>query len=90
MAAGHADVTSSNFLNKLPKEPDFAAVNKHKDFLCLIYNDNRFRWTAKLPALKHFIEYGAGLHGKSTSPGGSSKKFTCSHVDLTITSLGPE
>ena len=43
MAVGRADVSSPNFLDKLHKEPDFSVVNKHKDFSCLTYNDNRFR-----------------------------------------------
>ena len=85
MASGHADMSSSNISNKFSKEPDFTGIDKHKDCSCLSYSDNRFRWNGCLPSLKNFVECGVGLHGTWTLPGGSSRKFICSHTNLSIT-----
>lgn len=53
----------------------------------MIYDDNRnrIRWIGCFEALKNFVEYAVKLRGKWSSPGGTSKKFTCSSLDLTIT-----
>ena len=51
----------------------------------VIHDGKRFKWTSNWETLKNFIEYSLQLKGRWTSPGGSSRKFTCKNFDLTIT-----
>jgi hypothetical protein len=85
MAAGHLKVSSSNTSNKSAKFADLYEINKHQDCSYLSYDGKRFRWAGNLESLKHFVENGVKLLGIWTSPGGSSKMFTCSCLDLTLT-----
>ena len=85
MAAGHLKVSSSNTSNKSAIFADFYEINKHQDRRYLSYDGKRFRWAGNLESLKHFVENGVKLLGIWTSPGGSSKMFTCSYLDLTVT-----
>ena len=82
MAAGHLKVSSSNTSNKSAIFADFYEINKHQDRRYLSYDGKRFRWAGNLESLKHFVENGVKLLGIWTSPGGSSKMFTCSYLDL--------
>ena len=84
MAAGHLKVSSSNTSNKSAIFADFYEINKHQDRRYLSYDGKRFRWAGNLESLKHFVENGVKLLGIWTSPGGSSKMFTCSYLDLTV------
>ena len=85
MAAGHLKVSSSNTSNKSAIFADFYEINKHQDRRYLSYDGKRFRLAGNLESLKHFVENGVKLLGIWTSPGGSSKMFTCSYQDLTVT-----
>ena len=82
MAAGHLKVSSSNTSNKSAIFADFYEINKHQDRRYLSYDGKRFRWAGNLESLKNVVENGVKLLGIWTSPGGSSKMFTCSYLDL--------
>ena len=71
--------------NKSAIFADFYEINQHQDRRYLSYDGKCFRWAGNLESLKHFVENGVKLLGIWTSPGGSSKMFTCSYLDLTLT-----
>ena len=60
-------------------------IQEHPTCANLSYDGIRIRWTGSLDTLKEFVESVIKLQGRWSSPGGSTKKFTCSNIDLTIT-----
>ena len=50
----------------------------------IIHDGQRFKWISNWEKLKDFVKYSLKLNGKWTSPGGYSRKFICSNLDLTI------
>ena len=85
MADSYNSVSSAFFINNLTTEWNLNKILNHKECSYLNYDDNKIRWDGGFEELKNFVERVVNLHGKWSSPGGSSKKFTCSSPDLTIT-----
>ena len=73
------------FLNNNVLFSNFNDDFNQTDCTNVIHDGKRFKWISNWETLKNFIEYSLPLKGRWTSPGGSSRKFTCKNLDLTIT-----
>ena len=85
MADGCVLTSSEKFSDKNAFESKLNDYYTHDDCIKLVYDGKRLKWIASFESLKIFVEQIIELKGKWSSPGGSSKKFTCSDSDLTIT-----
>ena len=85
MADGHILRGGCKRLNNNVLFSNFNDDFNQIDCTNVIYDGKRFKWISNWETLKNFIEYSLQLKGRWTSPGGSSRKFTCKNLDLTIT-----
>ena len=65
-------------------ELNFEAIKSLVDRSVLSYNGKQFRWANDFDSLTNFVQ-AIGINGKWSSPGGKSKKFVSSDLDLIVT-----
>ena len=85
MAADHACRRSSKLPNNSALQLNLDDDLKQIIVTNIIHDGQRFKWISNWEKLKDFVKYSLELNGKWTSPGGYSRKFICSNLDLTIT-----
>ena len=85
MADGCSLVSSTCFVNNRVIECTSADTLKHKECFNLCYDGKRLKWLGSFDSLKNLIKFGIKLYGDWTSPGGSSKKFSCHNPVISIT-----
>ena len=85
-------MAESHVLSSSPKHTKFISENIDKESVQLlnnqthlIYDGIRIKWSKDLCCLKKFVHNVVGLNGVWKSPGGRSKQFIDSNLDLTIT-----
>ena len=62
-----------------------ADILKHKECVNLSYDNKRLKWLGSFDSLQKFVKFGIKLHGHWSSPGGYSKKISCSSPVISIT-----
>ena len=77
--------SSPNSISNCVIDRRFSEILKHKECSNLSYDGKRIKWLGSFDSLKNFVELGIKLHGDWTSPGGSSKKFSCHNSVITMT-----
>lgn len=85
MADSH-DTLSSVFGDKFePNDLNLEAIRALNDCGYLEYDGIRVKWIQDIDSLKDFFKNSMKLSGKWTSPGGKSKMFRSSNLELTAT-----
>ena len=85
MADGHAFLSSAELFETDSCKLDLEAIKLQKDCPDLVYDGKRMKWVNTFESLKKYIKETIGIRGKWTSPGGNSKKFSSSNLDMTVT-----
>ena len=62
-----------------------ADILEHKECVNLSYDNKQLKWLGSFDSLKKFVKFGIKLHGHWSSPGGYSKKISCSSPVISIT-----
>ncbi len=82
-------MAESHVLSSSPKHTNFISENIDKESVellnnqtHLIYDGIRIKWLKDLCSLKNFVHNVVGLNGVCKSPGGKSKQFIDSNLDL--------
>ena len=78
-------VSSTKFLQNIPKIWNAKEICNHIASSNVSYENKRSKWIGTLDILQKFVKYDLKLDGKWSSPGGSSKKFTCYNLDISLT-----
>ena len=84
MAGSCASESSAEIRFNSQIELNFEAIKSLVDRSVLSYNGKQFRWANDFESLMNFIQT-IGINGKWSSPGGKSKKFVSSDLDLIVT-----
>ena len=85
MADSSNFVSSTKFHQNTPKIWNSKEIYNHIASSNLSYENKRIKWIGTLDILQKFVKYDLKLDGKWSSPSGSSKKFTCYNLDISIT-----
>ena len=85
MAEGCPNLRSDNNPLISSEEGDLNAICPRKYYQHLVYDGTRLKWTSNLEILKDFLKYITPESGNWSSPGGTSRTFTSSNSDLSIT-----
>ena len=85
MANSSGFVSSTKFHQNIPKIWNAKEICNHIASSNLSYENKRIKWIGTFDKLQKFVKYDLKLDGKWSLPGGSSKKFTCYSLDISIT-----
>ena len=84
MAGSCASGSSAGIRFNSQIELNFEAIKSLVDRSVLSYNGKQFLWANDFDSLMNFVQ-AIGINGKWSSPGGESKKFVISDLDLIVT-----
>ena len=85
MADGCSLVSSAHTVSNRVIIFSSADILKHKECVDLSYDNKRLKWLGSFDSLQKFVKFGIKLHGHWSSPGGYSKKISCSSPVISIT-----
>ena len=85
MADGCSFMSSAHSVSNCVINFSSADILKHKECVNLSYDNKRLKWLGSFDSLKKFVKFGIKLHGHWSSPGGYSKKISCSSPVISIT-----
>ena len=85
MADGCSLVSSAHSVSNRVINFSSADILKHKECVNLSYDNKRLKWLGSFDSLKNFVKSGIKLRDHWSSPGGYSKKISCSSPVISIT-----
>ena len=85
MADGCSLVSSAHSVSNRVINFSSADILKHKECVNLSNDKKRLKWLGSFDSLQKFVKFDIKLHGHWSSPGGSTKKISCSSPVTSIT-----